>query len=99
MEKQDEFDDQLRKRMKDEKDKMKNIIKEKLKDVWFADDKDKEKLVDDVINPAFATPAGLILFGAQQEPRETLASFTRRIKIPSKGMAGKVVDTIKNLLP
>ena len=56
-------------------------------------------LIDDIINPAFATPIGLILYGARQEPQEALTSFTRKIKLPSSGFAGRMVDLVKDLLP
>jgi len=56
-------------------------------------------LIDDIINPTFAVPVGLIVYGVQQEPNESMKSFTRRFKLPSKGIAGKVFGTIKDLLP
>jgi cell division protein FtsA len=56
-------------------------------------------LIDDVINPAFAVPVGLILFGVQREPNERLTSFAKRIKLPSGGFAGKLLDSIRDLLP
>jgi cell division protein FtsA len=56
-------------------------------------------LIDDIINPSFAVPVGLILYGAKSEPTESLTSFTKKIKLPSKGIAGKLVEAIKNLLP
>lgn len=56
-------------------------------------------LIDDVITPSFAVPVGLILYGAKQGPKENLNSFGRRIKLPSVGFLGKIVDAIKNLLP
>ena len=56
-------------------------------------------LIDDVINPAFSVPVGLVLYGAHQAPREKLSAFTGRFKLPSVGFAGKVVDLFKNLLP
>lgn len=56
-------------------------------------------LIDDVINPAFAVPVGLILYGARQEPNERLTSLTKRIKLPSGGFAGKLIDSIRDLLP
>jgi cell division protein FtsA len=56
-------------------------------------------LIDDVINPAFATPVGLIIYGARQEPIDHLTSFAKRIKFPSKGVVGKLIDTIRDLLP
>ena len=56
-------------------------------------------LVDDIINPSFATPVGLIIWGAQRSPRENITSFAKRIKLPSKGVAKKLIDVIRDLLP
>lgn len=58
-----------------------------------------EGLIDDVINPSFASNVGLIIFGADSEPTEYLTSFAKKIKLPSKGLAGKLLETIKDLLP
>lgn len=57
-----------------------------------------EGLIDDIITPSFATCVGLILYGAAREPRE-LTSFAKRFKLPTKGIAGKLIETIKDLLP
>lgn len=56
-------------------------------------------LIDDVITPAFSTCVGLLLYGAKSAPNENLTSFSKKIKLPSVGMFGKLVDSIKNLLP
>ena len=56
-------------------------------------------LIDDVITPSFSTNVGLILYGAQLEPAEHLTSFAKKIKLPSKGFAGKLVDIVRDLLP
>lgn len=56
-------------------------------------------LIDDIINPAFAVPVGLILYGAKQEPQENIVSLARRLKFPSKGVVGKLIETIRDLLP
>lgn len=56
-------------------------------------------LIDDVINPAFSTCVGLILYGAKSEPTESLTSFSKKVKLPSSGTLGKIIDSIKNLLP
>lgn len=56
-------------------------------------------LIDDIMNPVFATPIGLILYGAKQEPQEALSSFAKKFKLPSKGIAGKLIEVIKDLLP
>ncbi|MGD0523327.1 MAG: cell division protein FtsA [Candidatus Microgenomates bacterium] len=56
-------------------------------------------LVDDVINPAFSVCVGLILCGIRMEPKENLNSFSKKFKLPSIGIIGKLFDAIKNLLP
>ena len=56
-------------------------------------------LIDDVINPAFSVPVGLIIYGASHGPVEKGSSFGRKFKLPSGGIAGKFIDAIKNLLP
>lgn len=56
-------------------------------------------LIDDIINPSYAVPVGLILYGARSEPYEALTSFTKKLKLPSGGIAGKLIDTVKELLP
>jgi len=56
-------------------------------------------LIDDIITPSFAAAVGLLLYGAKQMPNENLTSFTKKIKLPSVGMFGKLIDSIKNLLP
>lgn len=56
-------------------------------------------LIDDVVNPSFATPAGLVLYGANREQKGPLTSFSKRIKLPSGGLVGKFVGIVKDLLP
>jgi cell division protein FtsA len=56
-------------------------------------------LIDDVITPSFATPVGLVLYAASKEPEESLTSFSKRFKLPSKGVFGKLIDTVRDLLP
>lgn len=56
-------------------------------------------LIDDVITPSFATPVGLILHGVGEEPAESLTSFTKKLKLPSAGIGGKLIDMVKDLLP
>lgn len=56
-------------------------------------------LIDDIMNPAFATPIGLVLYGAKIPSGEALTSFTKRIKLPSKGIFGKLTEVVKDLLP
>ncbi|OGM01861.1 cell division protein FtsA [Candidatus Woesebacteria bacterium GWA1_41_8] len=56
-------------------------------------------LTDDVINPAFSTCTGLILWGARQEPQAGLSGIGKRFKLPTKGIAGRLIQAVKNLLP
>ena len=56
-------------------------------------------LIDDVITPSFSTCVGLILYGAKSESKESLTSFGKKIKLPGKGIVGKFINVVKNLLP
>ena len=56
-------------------------------------------LIDDVITPAFSVCVGLILCGIKMEPKENLNSFSKKFKLPGVGVFGKLIDSIKNLLP
>ncbi len=56
-------------------------------------------LIDDIITPSFATSVGLLVYGSKQIPEQNLTSFTKKVKLPSIGIFGKVIDSIKNLLP
>jgi len=56
-------------------------------------------LIDDVISPGFATCVGLLIYGAKQMPEANLTSFTKKLKLPYSGIFGKLVSSIKDLLP
>jgi cell division protein FtsA len=56
-------------------------------------------LIDDIMLPSFATSVGLLLYGSAKIPNENLTSFAKKMKLPSIGMFGKLIDNIKNLLP
>jgi len=59
-------------------------------------------LIDDVVNPTFSTCVGLVLYGAKDTPtNENLTRFTKKIKLPgvASGMFGKIISSIKDLLP
>ncbi|MFC1626014.1 cell division protein FtsA [Patescibacteria group bacterium] len=56
-------------------------------------------LIDDIINPSFASPVGLIKYGVTENPTENLTSFTKKLKLPTKGIFGKLIETVKDLLP
>ncbi|MGA3291979.1 MAG: cell division protein FtsA [Candidatus Microgenomates bacterium] len=56
-------------------------------------------LIDDIITPSFATGVGLLIYGAKAKPLENLTSFTKKMKLPSVGIFGKLIDSVKNLLP
>ena len=56
-------------------------------------------LVDDIMTPAYATVVGLIMYGSKNPAGEPLTSFVKKIKLPTKGIAGKFINLIKDLLP
>ncbi|OGM19606.1 cell division protein FtsA [Candidatus Woesebacteria bacterium RIFCSPLOWO2_01_FULL_37_19] len=56
-------------------------------------------LIDDIINPQFANPVGLIVYGANQEIVDQPSSFASKLKLPTKGVAGKIIKIFKDLLP
>ena len=56
-------------------------------------------LIDDVINPGFAIPIGLVLYGAKSETLVASSSFSKKLKLPSKGIMGRLTDMVKDLLP
>ncbi len=57
-------------------------------------------LVDDIMIPSFATSVGLLLYGVKQQPSQNNSGgFGKKLKFPSVGMFGKLVESIKDLLP
>lgn len=56
-------------------------------------------LIDDIMQPSYSTVAGLVIFGARNQTDAPLTTFTKRMKLPSKGTFGKLVGMIKDLLP
>lgn len=57
-------------------------------------------LVDDIMNPAFSTCIGLLQYGARQTPSQNLTSFRKKIKLPqASGLFGKIIDSVRDLLP
>lgn len=58
-------------------------------------------LVDDIINPQYATAVGLVLYGAKKDfpQASVLPSFGKKFKLPAKGSISKLFETVKNLLP
>lgn len=60
-------------------------------------------LIDDVIDPMFATPLGLLIYGSKLDEVEAGGGFKMpgKIKLPKVGggIFGKVIDSIKDLLP
>ena len=59
-------------------------------------------LIDDVIDPIFATTLGLLIYGSKHEISETSGfKMTTKLKISkgSFGFANKIIEAIKDLLP
>lgn len=62
--------------------------------------KNIEGLVDDIINTSFATSVGLLQYGAKQNPENNLSGFRKKLKLPqATGIFGKLIDSIRDLLP
>ncbi len=59
-------------------------------------------LIDDIMTPEFAAPIGLLLMAAESDktygttPR---AGNQKKMKVPNKAVFGKIIDSIKDLLP
>jgi cell division protein FtsA len=56
-------------------------------------------LIDDIMTPQYAVPVGLILYASRQQAQDHYGSITRKIKLPTKGLVGKMIESIKDLLP
>ena len=59
-------------------------------------------LIDDVMNPAFATCVGLLIYGSKRQgDSENLTSFAKKMKLPGKatGIFGKIISSVRDLLP
>jgi cell division protein FtsA len=56
-------------------------------------------LVDDILTPAYSVPVGLVLYASKQQEQEPLTSLSKKFKLPTKGALGKIIETVKNLLP
>jgi len=58
-------------------------------------------LIDDIMNPAFSTPIGLLLYGSKLIPEANLTSFGKKLKLPKKGLGifEKLVSSVRDLLP
>lgn len=54
-------------------------------------------LIDDIMDPQFATTIGLLNYGALVGAPST--SLVGKIRIPTKGFVGKLADIIRNILP
>ena len=59
-------------------------------------------LIDEIMSPAFTTSVGLLLYAASIGPGETgvfagIGKIGQRVQI--KGIAGKIIDVVKSLLP
>lgn len=59
-------------------------------------------LIDDVIDPVFATTLGLLLYGSKKEITESSGfKIPSKLKMPKSnfGFANKIIEVIKDLLP
>jgi cell division protein FtsA len=59
-------------------------------------------LIDDIVNPQFATAVGLVLYGVKQNPEgaSTQTFSTNKLKnLPSGKMFTRLIESIRDLLP
>lgn len=57
-------------------------------------------LIDDVIDPIFSVPIGLLLFGTKQEVAETGGlKFPMKLNFAGTGFLRKIIESVKDLLP
>jgi len=55
-------------------------------------------LVDDILNPAYSSSVGLLMYGLKQNPKASFGS-TKKSKISLNGIIGKFKNLIEPLLP
>lgn len=58
-----------------------------------------EGLVDEIMNTSFSVPIGVLINASKNEPKDHLTSISKRIKLPSIGIGGKIGKIFKDLLP
>lgn len=59
-------------------------------------------LVDEILEPPFAAPVGLVLYGAGRQGTGTGRlgqSIGKKVKLPDKALLSKIVEMVKGLLP
>ncbi|EKE06120.1 MAG: hypothetical protein ACD_19C00079G0025 [uncultured bacterium] len=57
-------------------------------------------LIDDIIDPIFSVPIGLLLYGAKQEIVETgRINFPMKLNFAGTGFLRKIIESVKDLLP
>src|SRR5258708_7499039 len=57
-------------------------------------------LVDEILNPAYATPIGLLEYGVLQSvPQQSQSNSGKKVKLPNSEIIGKVIESIRDLLP
>ncbi len=57
-------------------------------------------LVDDVLDPAFSVPIGLLIYGSNEEiPEASGMKFPMKLNLPGKGFLHKIIESVKDLLP
>lgn len=56
-------------------------------------------LVDEIMNPSFSVPIGILINASKKEPKDHLTSISKRVKLPSIGIASKFSKIFKDLLP
>ena len=56
-------------------------------------------LVDEIMNPSFSVPIGLLINASKKESKDHLTGTTKRLKLPTIRFGGKLSKIFKDLLP
>lgn len=56
-------------------------------------------LVDDIMNPSYSVAVGLLLYGQESMELEGGGTFPNKLLLPTRGLVGKLIGKIKDLLP
>ena len=56
-------------------------------------------LIDEILNPSFSVPIGILINASRQESKDHLTSISKRVKLPTLGIMTKATKFIKDLLP
>ncbi len=56
-------------------------------------------LVDEIMDPPYSVCVGLLLYGSRQSIVQPQGGIGQKMRLPNSGILGKVIESIKDLLP